>query len=102
MMKNKDIITVGKIIFWLFFILGNICLLGYMVTKIEAFASYGFILLLFATPVNLVVITILIIYGFIYKLHLKECMKASLIICINIPVAILYFYVGIFLMDFNS
>lgn len=99
-MKNKDIITVGKISFWLFFILGNICLFGYLVTKIEAFASYGFVLLLFAAPVNLIVIVILIIYGLFNKYYLKDCIKASLIICINIPIAILYFYLGVFLMDF--
>ncbi|KFE97839.1 hypothetical protein IX39_18970 [Chryseobacterium formosense] len=101
-MKNKDIITVGKISFWLFFILGNICLFGYLVTKIEAFASYGFLLLFFAAPVNLVVIAILIIYGLFNKHYLKECIKAALIICINIPIAILYFYLGIFLMGFSS
>ena len=99
-MKNKDIITGGKISFWLFFILGNICLFGYLVTKIEAFASYGFVLLLFAAPVNLIVIAILIIYGLFNKYYLKDCIKASLIICINIPIAILYFYLGVFLMDF--
>lgn len=99
-MKNKDIITVGKISFWLFFILGNICLFGYLATKIEAFASYGFVLLLFAAPVNLIVIAILIIYGLFNKYYLKDCIKASLIICINIPIAILYFYLGVFLMDF--
>lgn len=100
MMKNQDIITVGKISFWLWFILGNICLFGYIITKIEAFASYGFVMLLFATPVNLLVIAILIIYGLINKSYLKDCMKASLIICINIPIAILYFYLGVFLMNF--
>lgn len=99
-MKNKDIITAGKISFWLSFILGNICLFGYVFTKIEAFASYGFVLLLFATPVNLVVIATLIIYGLFNKCYLKDCMKASLIICINIPIAILYFYLGVFLMGF--
>ncbi|AZA75586.1 hypothetical protein [Chryseobacterium indoltheticum] len=99
-MKNQDILTVGKISFWLSFILGNICLFGYILTKIEAFASYGFVLLLFAAPVNLVVIALLIIYGLFNKSYLKDCIKASLIICINIPIAILYFYLGVFLIGF--
>ena len=97
-MKNQDILTVGKISFWLSFILGNICRFGYILTKIEAFASYGFVLLLFAAPVNLVVIALLIIYGLFNKSYLKDCIKASLIICINIPIAILYFYLGVFLI----
>ena len=99
-MKNKDIINIGKFTFLTFLILGNICLIGYMIAKIEAFAYYGFVLLLFATPVNLVVIIILIIYGIIHQSFLKDCIKASLIICFNIPIAILYFYLGMFLMDF--
>ncbi len=90
----------GKFTFLTFFILGNICLFGYMITKIDAFASSGFTLLLCAIPINLLVILCLLIYGLFRKSQLKECLKASLVICINIPIAILYFYLGVFLMDF--
>lgn len=99
-MKNEDIINIGKSFFWLSFLLGNICLFGYLITKIEAFASYGFMLLLFAAPVNLFVILCLLIYGIVNKPQFKICMKASLIICINIPVAILYFFIGLSLLNF--
>lgn len=100
MMKNKDIINIGKFTFLTFLILGNICLFGYLIFKNDLFAAWGLTLLQFATPINLFIILCLLIYGFFRKIHLKECMKASLIICINIPIAILYFYLGLYLMGF--
>lgn len=99
-MKNDDIMKVGKSVFGLSFLLGNICLFGYLITKNEAFASYGFMLLLFATPVNLFVIVCLVIYGLFKKHQLNICMKASLVICINIPISILYFFIGTSLLNF--
>jgi LIVCS family branched-chain amino acid:cation transporter len=99
-MKNNDIINVGKSIFGLSFLLGNICLFGYLITKNDDFASYGCMLLLFATPVNLFVIVCLLIYGLFNKSQLNNCCKASAIICINIPVAILYFFIGISILKF--
>lgn len=100
MMNNKTILNIARTFFWVSFFLGNICLFGYMITKIDAFAASGFTLLQFAIPINLFVILCLLIYGLFRKIQLKECIKASLIICINIPIAILYFYLGIFLMGF--
>jgi LIVCS family branched-chain amino acid:cation transporter len=73
-----------------------------MISKIDAFAASGFTLLQFGIPINLFVILALLIYGLFRRFQLKECIKAALIICINIPIAILYFYLGVFLMGFNS
>ncbi len=39
----------------------------------------------------------LLIYGLFRKTNLKECVKASLIICINNPIVILYFLFSYFL-----
>ena len=99
-MNNSTIKNIGKFTFLIFLILGNICLFEYIITKTDAFAASGFTLLQFAIPINLFVILCLLIYGLFRKIQLKECMKALLIICINIPIAILYFYLGIFLMGF--
>jgi LIVCS family branched-chain amino acid:cation transporter len=99
-MKNENILSIGKFLFWLSFILGNICLFGYLISKNDQFAVGGYFLIIFGTIINFLIIIGLISYGLINKAQLKICMKASLIICINIPIAILYFYLGLFLMGF--
>lgn len=99
-MKDSTIINIGKYTFLFFLILGNICLFGYLIFKIEAFAVYGFVLLLFAVPINLVVIAFLLIYGFFNKSQFNICTRASTIICINIPITILYYFIGISLLNF--
>jgi len=99
-MKNSIIKNTGNYTFILFFLLGNTCLFGYLITKNDEFAAAGFTLLQFATPINLFVILCLMIYGLFSKPQLKICMKASLIICINIPIAVLYFYIGLSLLNF--
>ncbi|UFH31133.1 hypothetical protein LNP04_14265 [Chryseobacterium sp. C-71] len=98
-MKNSIIKNIGNYTFTLFFLLGNVCLFGYLITKVDAFAASGFTLLQFAIPINLFVILCLLIYGLFRKPKLKICMKASLIICINIPIAVLYFYIGLSLLN---
>lgn len=99
-MNNQDILSIGKYTFELFFLLGNICLFGYLVTKIDAFAAFGFTLLQFAIPINIFIIMCLLIYGVFRKPQFNTCMKASSIICINIPIAILYYFIGISLLNF--
>jgi hypothetical protein len=98
-MENKKIISVGKFFFWLSFVLGNICLLGYIISKSNQFAIGGYLLLVFGSIINLVVILYLVIYGLINKSQLKFCMRASTIICINNPIAIIYFYIGTSLLN---
>lgn len=98
-MNNKNIISIGKFFFWLSFIPGNISLFGYIVLRNDKFALGGYLLLIFGTLINLSAILSLVVYGLINKSQLKTCMKASAIICINIPVAIIYFYIGISLLN---
>ncbi|KUJ53912.1 hypothetical protein [Chryseobacterium aquaticum] len=99
-MKNENILTIGKFFFWLSFILGNICLFGYLISQNEGFAFYGFMLLIFGSIINLLVVIGLMIYGVIIKSQLNVCVKTSSIICINIPIAILYYFIGISLLNF--
>jgi LIVCS family branched-chain amino acid:cation transporter len=99
-MKNENILTIGKFFFWLSFTLGNIYLFGYLISQNECFAFYGFMLLIFGSIINLLVVIGLMIYGVIIKSQLNVCMKASIIICINIPIAILYYFIGISLLNF--
>jgi len=94
-MENKEILIVGKSMFWSSFILGNICLFGYLLTKNDVFAVGGYMLLIFGSILNLLVIAGLLGYGFFYKEKLRSCMKSSMILLINIPVAIVYAAIGL-------
>ncbi|MBW7676931.1 hypothetical protein [Chryseobacterium chendengshani] len=98
-MDNKKIISLAKIFFWVSFILGNICLFGYIISKNDVFALTGYFLLLIGTVINLMLVIGLITYGLANNAQLKICMKASAIICINIPFAILYYFIGMSLLN---
>lgn len=95
MIKDKDVINIGKAVFTFSFLFGNICLFGFLVTKKSEFAMGGYLMLIFGSLFNLLVIMGLLIYGFFYKSMLKACMKSSMIILINIPIAILYAFIGL-------
>jgi len=98
-MKNENILSIGKFFFWLSFILGNICLFGYMISKNEDFALYGFMLLIFGSVINIVVITSILIYGSFNKIHLEACYKSTGIILLNVPISILYAFVGLTVLN---
>lgn len=93
-MENFKIIHIGKSLFWLSFMLGNICLFGYIFSGDEAFAIGGYLLLIFGTIINLLVFFGLMIYGFLNPKSKNESIKSAMILLINIPFAILYFYIG--------
>lgn len=57
-MKDSTIIDIGKYTFLIFLILGNVCLFGYVISKIEAFAAGGLYLILIGSVVNLIIITV--------------------------------------------
>ncbi|MDQ1098764.1 MULTISPECIES: hypothetical protein [Chryseobacterium] len=94
-MNDQSFITTGKVVFWLFFILGNISLIGYIISKNDEFAVGGFMLLIFGSIINLVIVAAILVYAWIDVRRRSACMKAVMIILINIPVAILYFFIGI-------
>lgn len=94
-MKDSTIKNIGNYTFWLCFILGNICLLGNILTKNIDFAIFGYVLLFLASALNLLIIFGLLIYGLFRRSQLPNCFSASMILCINIPIAALYAYIGI-------
>ncbi|UWX59265.1 hypothetical protein N0B40_12705 [Chryseobacterium oranimense] len=94
-MKDYEIINFGKYLFGLFFILGNICLFGYLITKNSAFAVGGYMLLIFGTLINLLFVIGFLIYGIVYQSKLDACLKAIGLLMINIPIAILYAFIGL-------
>lgn len=93
-MENSKILNIGKSFFWLSFILGNICLFGYIFSGDEGFAIGGYMLLIFGSIINLITFFGLMIYGLINPIYKSESIKSAMILLINIPFAILYFFIG--------
>ncbi|AZA58853.1 MULTISPECIES: hypothetical protein [Chryseobacterium] len=100
-MNEKTIINIGKTLFWLSFGLGNICLFGYIFTQYEFFVNGGFLVLQWGFLINLAAIFILIMYGIIYTSKLDACLNSSAIMLINVPIAIIYIFIGIELVSTN-
>ncbi|MBK1894159.1 hypothetical protein [Chryseobacterium paridis] len=94
-MNNKQILNIGKYVFASSFLLGNICLFGYWSTKLALFAMSGFLLLIVGSVFNLLVISGLLIYGFVNTSKLNTCLQATSILLANIPIAILYALIGL-------
>lgn len=94
-MKDHEIINFGKYLFVLFFVLGNICLFGYLITRNSAFAVGGYMLLIVGTFINLLFVIGLLIYGIAKQPKLDACLKAICLLMINIPVAFLYAFIGL-------
>lgn len=93
-MENFKILNIGKFLFWLSFILGNICLFGYIFSGNQSFALGGYLLLIFGTIVNVLAFLGLMIFGLLTPNYKSESIKSAMILLINIPVAILYFFIG--------
>ena len=97
-MENRDIIVLGKLVFGVSFLLGNICLFGYLFTKKYAFAYYGYLLLINAFVLSLSIVLSLLIHAVLQEEKRKACLKSVLIISANIPIAAFYALIGINLM----
>lgn len=97
-MKDRDIINLSKSVFGGCLIMGSICLLG-GAFKQESLAAAGYMLLIIATPVNLFFVLAFLIHGLVTRSSLKTCIKAIGILSINIPIAILYAVIGIYLVS---
>ncbi|CAH0288102.1 hypothetical protein MP478_21115 [Chryseobacterium sp. WG14] len=94
-MKDQNILKLGKAGFGLSFLAGNTCLFGYLITKNFWFADSGFLLLVYGTVVNLMIVSGLLIYGAIRKAKRTTCFQSVGILLINIPIAIIYTMIGI-------
>lgn len=92
-MKDQKIIYLSQYIFGLFFLLGSICLLGAILTKLDSFAVGGCLLFAFGTIANVLVAVGLLIYGLIHKSKFDTCLKAIDILLLSIPVAILFYVI---------
>lgn len=93
-MKNSAIKNTGRYTAIISFLLGNIFLFGYLMTGKVDFALAGYFYLYISAAVNLLLMGILLLYGFFHPQQLPACRKAALVLLINIPAAILYIYIG--------
>jgi len=94
-MENFKISYIGKSLFWLSFILGSICLFGYIFSGNSDFAMAGYLLLINGTIINLMAFVGLLLFGFFNRKHSSEATNSAMILLINIPIAIIYFFIGI-------
>lgn len=97
-MKDQHILNIAKTVFAPFFLAGNICLFGYIMTKNEWFAGSGYMVIIFGAMSSLAVILALLVYSFINWDRLDICLKAIGILLLNIPIAVLYALIGINLL----
>lgn len=95
MINNLKIIHIGISLFWLSFLLGNICLFGYLISNEMFFAIGGYFLLIVGSSVNLLAFVSLILYGVFNRNKYNESLKSALILLINIPIAFLYTWIGL-------
>lgn len=98
-MKNTSIITFGKFIFWLFFAFGNIALLGDLITQNKDFAIFGFMLLIYGSIINSVIVFFLLIFAYLNDDRKKDCFTTIGFILLNIPIAFLYAIIGLFIIN---
>ena len=94
-MNEKIIVNIGKLLFWISFLMANLCLFGYFFTKNDSFAEGGILLIGWGFVINLMVALLLIIYGVFNKQKLHACFRSILIMSINIPIALIYMFIGI-------
>ncbi|MET3038276.1 hypothetical protein ABXT08_19490 [Chryseobacterium sp. NRRL B-14859] len=89
-MKDQHIVYIGKLVFGSCFLLGNIGLFGYLITKNADFDAQGFHLLFFGAAVTLLIVLMLLVYSVIDQSKSDACLKAIGILMLNIPIAIIY------------
>ena len=94
-MKTLKPQHIGKFFFWLSFLLGNICLFGYIISKNEDFAIAGYLLLIYGALVNGAVFLVLILYGVLAEKNSDKTISSAMLMLLNIPIAILYAWIGL-------
>lgn len=94
-MDEKTILNTGRTFFWTSFILGNICLFGYIFTKNNSFVEGGLLVLGWGFIINLAAVLSLTVYGIFNKSKLDVCLKSAGIMLINVPIAMIYIVIGL-------
>ncbi|WP_347219521.1 hypothetical protein [Chryseobacterium sp.] len=93
-MSESNIINLGRTVFGVFFLAGNICFFGYVLTKEFKFADYGFLLIIFGAIFNFLVLAGLLTYAARHQEKCEACVQAVGFLLLNIPIAALYAIIG--------
>jgi len=92
----KNLKHFGKIIALLSFIIGTITFSLYLYfDNSNTIGSFGFYFIIIALIINMLLLVVNIIAIIIDNEHREELIKTCGIMLINIPIAILYFYIVI-------
>ncbi len=75
------------------FIIGTLLLAFFALTENISIAIIGFIFLVIAVVCNLILFCIQIINSFVYRKYQKQILLHTAVMLINIPIAVLYFYI---------
>ncbi|MDR0873173.1 MAG: hypothetical protein LBN27_06860 [Prevotellaceae bacterium] len=103
-MKTLNTLKIGKYTFAVSFLIGNVFLFGFLICCAlgyrdiaENFALGGLLYIPIAAVINILILIALVIYGiFINK---KDSFGGAAIMLLNIPLAVGYFYLGLYLLD---
>ena len=106
-MINFNPLKLGKYTFWVSFIIGNLFLFGFLfgvAIQNNEFAMdcavCGFFYLYVASIINIVILLALLIWGIIDVGKRKQYFIGIGIMLINIPLAVLYAFIGLSLIDY--
>lgn len=96
-MKDQHIVNIGKYVFGLFFLLGNLFFFGFFITGNTWLVEWWIVIFIFGTGANLLMVLGLLFYGLASRLKMSSCLKAIGFMLLNIPLAFLYIILGIHL-----
>lgn len=97
-MESRNIVSLGKLLFLASFILGSVCLLGFIFTGSSDFAIVGYLTLICGAFINGITVLSIAVYAIIKPQYSKECIRAIIYMLINIPIAVLYAVIGLSIM----
>lgn len=92
-MKNIKFSAIGKNVFLLSFLCGTAILLGFCITKSWFFAWLGFYYVVATIIINVIVFLHELLAFIMDITNKKSHGNSALLLLLNIPVAILYFFI---------
>jgi hypothetical protein len=94
-MKNIEFSTIGKNVFLISFLCGTAILLGFCITKSWFFVLLGFYYIIISCIVNLIVFFSELLTFITDIADKKPHGNSALLLLLNIPITILYFFIFI-------
>jgi hypothetical protein len=89
-MNDRDILKIGKSMFWFSFLVGSIIFFGLFSCFMMTFIVFGWLILFLFALANTFVFFGLIIYGLTHQSKFEVSIKSASILMINIPISFIY------------